>query len=70
MFIGALSGVPNRSKEKFERMKEFNLDVIEEIHQQLLNHDVVDGPPELKELVEELWPQLLHKLKPPLELMH
>jgi len=51
-------------------MKEFDLDVVEEIHQDLLDHDVVDGPPELKELVEELWPELLHKVKPPRELMH
>lgn len=51
-------------------MKEFDLDVVEEIHQDLLNNDVVDGPPELKELVEELWPELLHKVKPPRAQMH
>lgn len=51
-------------------MKEFDLDVVEEIHQDLLNNDVVDGPPELKELAEELWPELLHKVKPARALMH
>jgi hypothetical protein len=59
-----------RATNQREPMKEFDLDVVEEIHQDLLNNDVVDGPPELKELVEELWPELLHKVKPPRALMH
>ena len=59
-----------RATNQREPMKEFDLDVVEEIHKDLLNNDVVDGPPELKELVEELWPELLHKVKPPRALMH
>lgn len=51
-------------------MKEFNVSAVEELHRELLDHDVVDGPPELKELVEELWPDLLHKVKPPRWEMH
>ena len=65
-----IRGVIWRATNQREPMKEFDLDVVEEIHQDLLNNDVVDGPPELKELVEELWPELLHKVKPPRALMH
>jgi len=31
---------------------------------------VVEGPPELRNIVAEYWPHLLHKVKPPRELMH
>jgi hypothetical protein len=51
-------------------MIEFSKDAVEELHRELLSCEVVEGPPELRELVEELWPDLLHKLKPPRELMH
>ena len=43
---------------------------IEELHEMLLEADVVDGPPELRELVQELWPELAHKVKPPISEMH
>ena len=36
----------------------------------LLDGDVVEGAPELREIVEELWPELLHKVKPPCSDMH
>lgn len=42
----------------------------EEILDFLLEADVVEGAPELREIVEELWPELLHKVKPPLSEMH
>jgi hypothetical protein len=42
----------------------------EEILDFLLDADVVEGAPELREIVEELWPELLHKVKPPLSEMH
>ena len=32
--------------------------------------DFVEGPDELYELVSELWPELLYKVKPPRALMH
>jgi hypothetical protein len=43
---------------------------LDEIHEFLLDADVVEGPPELRELVAELWPDLLHKVKPPFSEMH
>lgn len=43
---------------------------LEEILDFLLDADVVEGSPELRELVGELWPELLHKVKPPLADMH
>jgi hypothetical protein len=45
-------------------------DDIEEVRQKLITHDVVDGPPELRDVVATLWPELLHKVKPPLSEMH
>ncbi len=43
---------------------------VEAIHQLLLSNEVVDGPPELRAIVARLWPELLHKVKPPFSLMH
>jgi hypothetical protein len=43
---------------------------LEELHEMLRDADVVDGPPGLKELVQELWPELVHKVKPPKSEMH
>lgn len=43
---------------------------LEELHETLLEADVVDGPPGLRDLVEELWPELVHKVKPPVSEMH
>lgn len=51
-------------------MRMIDIEEIDELHDELLECDVVEGPPELKELVEEFWPELLHKLKPPREQMH
>jgi len=45
-------------------------DDLDQMHELLLASDVVEGPPELKEIVRELWPELLHKVKPPFEEMH
>jgi hypothetical protein len=42
----------------------------QEIHDFLEDADVVDGPAELRVIVAELWPELLHKVKPPLAEMH
>ena len=32
--------------------------------------DIIEGPQELYGIVAELWPQHLHKIKPPRGLMH
>jgi hypothetical protein len=40
------------------------------IHDALVDADIVEGPDELWEMVSLLWPELLHKLKPPRRLMH
>jgi hypothetical protein len=42
----------------------------QEIHDFLEDADVVDGPAELRVIVAELWPELLHKVKPPRAEMH
>jgi hypothetical protein len=45
-------------------------DEIEKIRIALVKHEVVSGPPLLREVVAQLWPELLHKVKPPRALMH
>src|SRR4051794_11135334 len=41
-------------------------DDLEEMYDLILNAEVVEGPPGFRDLVAELWPELLHKLKPPI----
>jgi hypothetical protein len=36
----------------------------------IVRNDVVQGGDELYAIVQELWPELLHKVKPPRSLMH
>mgnify|MGYP006867836601 CR=1 FL=1 len=43
---------------------------LEKIHQLILNNEVVEGPPILLPVVQALWPELAHKVKPPREQMH
>ena len=45
-------------------------DTLEEMYELLLEADVVDGPPGLREMVAALWPELLHKVKPARSEMH
>jgi hypothetical protein len=40
------------------------------IHDLVEDAELVEGPDELYEIVAELWPELLHKVKPPRALMH
>jgi hypothetical protein len=42
----------------------------QDIHDFIESADIVEGPEELYEMVAELWPELLHKVKPPRALMH
>jgi hypothetical protein len=45
-------------------------DVQGAIHDFLEDAEIVEGPDEFYSIVEELWPELLHKLKPPRARMH
>jgi hypothetical protein len=45
-------------------------DDIEGMYDFIAEADIVEGPDELWVIVSELWPELLHKLKPPRALMH
>jgi hypothetical protein len=45
-------------------------DDIESMYEFILQADIVEGPDELWVIVSELWPELLHKVKPPRALMH
>jgi hypothetical protein len=52
------------------REVQYRDDDMESIRQLLLSNEVVDGPPELRAIVARLWPELLHKVKPPFSEMH
>lgn len=41
------------------------MDDVGRIRAFLKDADVVDGPAELRMIVAELWPEFLHKVKPP-----
>jgi hypothetical protein len=43
---------------------------LDEIYSFLESAEVVQGPPGFRDIVAELWPQLLHKVKPPRSEMH
>ena len=45
-------------------------DDLDQMHELLLEADVVEGPPGLREIVAEMWPELLHKVKPLVSEMH
>jgi hypothetical protein len=45
-------------------------DDIEGIYEFIQDAEIVEGPDELYVIVAELWPELLHKVKPPRALMH
>ena len=53
-----------------EQPVEIDADDLNEVYDFLMNADVVEGPPVLREIVAELWPELLHKVKPPISEMH
>ena len=50
--------------------KELVTEDIDTIHDLILDADIVEGPDELLSIVAELWPELLHKVKPPRAMMH
>jgi hypothetical protein len=43
---------------------------LEEVHEFLMTNDLVKGNDELEFIVRQNWPELLHKLVPPIEKMH
>ena len=49
---------------------EVETDDINAVYEFLANAEVVEGPPGFREMVAELWPELLHKVKPPISDMH
>jgi hypothetical protein len=50
--------------------KDLAEDDIQSIHDFIADADLVAGPDELYAIVQVLWPELLHKVKPPRSLMH
>jgi hypothetical protein len=50
--------------------KDLTADDVQGIHDFIVDADIVDGPDELYAIVQQLWPELLHKVKPPRSLMH
>jgi hypothetical protein len=59
------------SKRVPDGMFEYNdEDDIDGMYDFIAEADIVEGPDELWVIVSELWPELLHKLKPPRALMH
>jgi hypothetical protein len=53
-----------------EPTAELDTDDLNDVYEFLVNAEVADGPPGFREIVAELWPELLHKVKPPLSEMH
>jgi hypothetical protein len=49
---------------------ELNTDDPEELYEFLVHAEVVEDPLGFREIVAELWPKLLHKVKPPLSQMY
>ena len=43
---------------------------VQEIQDFIRDADIVEGPDDLWPMVAELWPELLHKVKPPRSMMH
>jgi hypothetical protein len=54
-------------EELFDLVDQDNL---EQVRQFVDAHDLVELPDEYYYMVEAFWPELLHKVKPPRELMH
>ncbi len=50
--------------------REINTDDVEAIHDFIVEAEIVEGSEELYAIVADLWPELLHKVKPPRALMH
>jgi hypothetical protein len=45
-------------------------DRLKQVYELLVKAEVVEGPPGFRDVVAELWPELLHKVKPPISEMH
>jgi hypothetical protein len=45
-------------------------DRLEEMRRFIAEHDLTEVPPNVYHLIESLWPDLVHKVIPPRELMH
>jgi hypothetical protein len=49
---------------------EVDAEDLDKMYEFLVSAEVVEGPPGFRELVAVLWPELLHKVKPPFAEMH
>lgn len=64
---GTLPSVKPRLVTKSLSLKTMD---VREIRDFIDDADIVDGPEELYAIVSALWPDQLHKIKPPRSLMH
>jgi len=53
-----------------QRESTVDMDDLEAIYETVSDAAVVEGPPELRDIVARHWPELLHKVKPPKSEMH
>jgi hypothetical protein len=53
-----------------KKTKNFRAGDIDSIHDFIADAEIVEAPDELWVIVSELWPDLLHKVKPPRAMMH
>ena len=71
MADASLAWAPRRIEAQMEELFELgDQKTLEQIRQFVDAHDLVELPDEYYYMVEALWPDLLHKVKPPRELMH
>jgi hypothetical protein len=64
---GALPHSEAQMEEVFETADQ---KALEQIRQFVNDHDIVELPDAYYYMIQALWPELLHKVKPPRELMH
>lgn len=62
--------LPRLARTEISDVQTIRENDIQAIYEFIRDAEIVEGPEELREIVSELWPDLLHKLKPPRNLMH
>ena len=66
---GALPSTESDVVTKYDH-RELVTDDIEGIHDFIRDAEIVEGRDELWEILSQLWPELLHKIKPPRAVIH